>query len=47
MKAALGVAHIGAGSIGVLRAEAVAQTPGLKLRTIVDVRADAAEALAK
>ena len=28
MKAALGVAHIGAGSIGVLRAQAVAETPG-------------------
>lgn len=47
MKAALGVAHIGAGSIGVLRAEAVAKTPELKLKVIADVRPDAAESLAR
>ncbi len=33
MKAPLGVAHIGAGSIGVLRAQAVAETEGLKLHS--------------
>ena len=47
MKAALGVAHIGAGSIGVLRAQAVAETEGLKLRVVADVRRDAAEAIAR
>jgi predicted dehydrogenase len=47
MKQALGVAHIGAGSIGILRAEAVSQTPNLKLKVIADIRKDAAESLAK
>jgi predicted dehydrogenase len=47
MKAALGVAHIGAGSIGVLRAQGAAQTEGLRLRVIVDVREEAAKKLAQ
>jgi predicted dehydrogenase len=46
MKAALGVAHIGAGSIGVLRAQAVAETDGLKLRVVADLRRDAADSIA-
>lgn len=47
MKAALGVAHIGAGSIGVLRAEAVAKTAGLKLKVVADLRNEAAEQIAR
>ncbi|WP_218081779.1 Gfo/Idh/MocA family protein [Anthocerotibacter panamensis] len=47
MAAALGVAHIGCGAIGIFRAEAVAQTPGLKLVVVADVRQEAAEPLAR
>jgi predicted dehydrogenase len=47
MKAALGVAHIGAGSIGVLRAQAVARTEQLQLKVVADLRRDAAESVAR
>lgn len=45
--ALIGVALIGAGAIGALRAEAVAQTSALKLRYIADVRKELAEAVAR
>jgi predicted dehydrogenase len=47
MKAPLGVAHIGCGSIGVLRAQAVTQCDDLKLKVVVDVRHEAAQKLAR
>lgn len=47
MKAPLGVAHIGAGSIGVLRAQAVSETEGLKLKVVADLRQDAAQSIAR
>jgi predicted dehydrogenase len=47
MTAPLGVAHIGAGSIGVLRADAVAKSPDLKLKVVADLRKDLADAIAQ
>jgi predicted dehydrogenase len=47
MKTQLGVAQIGVGSIGVLRAAAVAQTSALKLVVVADVRQEVAEAVAR
>ena len=46
MSAQLGVALIGAGGIGDVRAEAIGKTNGLALRVVADTRADAAGALA-
>ena len=46
MPGELGVCHIGAGSIGALRAAAVAKTPGLRLVVVSDIRLDAAKELA-
>lgn len=46
MSAPLGVALVGAGGIGNLRARAVARTPGLSLSVVSDVRKETAEAVA-
>jgi predicted dehydrogenase len=46
MPGEIGVCHIGAGSIGALRAAAVAKTPGLRLVVVSDIRLDAAKELA-
>lgn len=43
----IGVALVGAGAIGALRAESVTQTRGLKLLTVADLRADLASATAQ
>lgn len=43
----LGVAIVGAGEIGALRAAAVAQCPGLRLTRVADVRLESAERLAR
>lgn len=42
----IGVAVIGAGAIGALRAAAVAQTPGLRLAAVADLRHDLAQNVA-
>lgn len=46
MPGEIGVCHIGAGSIGALRAAAVAKTPGMRLVVVSDIRLDAAKELA-
>jgi predicted dehydrogenase len=46
MNAPLGIALIGVGGIGEIRAEAAAQTPGVKLVSVVDLAKDRAESVA-
>jgi predicted dehydrogenase len=43
----LGVAIVGAGEIGALRAAAVAQCPGLRLACVADIRLESAERVAR